>query len=255
MYVSKGRIFLFREKLKERMMGKYLNIRDVNLLINILRRSYVKRKGLKNLKFLMDGYTNFCDWLYIRRVYIDRLDCTFCVYHMRMHTVRGRDNLVYLDGVYRNASVRGKETRCTVSTYRVHLYPSDISTLEAFLRTVQTTTTTSISIGTTLSVSVVPSSVVLSTIRRRYGWFPRIPGIVPFSFGNNGAHRKKREEALDLIFCGTTTHRSGYHERRISIRTRYELVFFFFFFLLLVRNSLKGLTQDYSWNDFAKILI
>lgn len=169
MYVSKGRIFLFREKLKERMMGKYLNIRDVNLLINILRRSYVKRKGLKNLKFLMDGYTNFCDWLYIRRVYIDRLDCTFCVYHMRMHTVRGRDNLVYLDGVYRNASVRGKETRCTVSTYRVHLYPSDISTLEAFLRTVQTTTTTSISIGTTLSVSVVPFSVVLSTIRRRYG--------------------------------------------------------------------------------------
>lgn len=61
MYVSKGRIFLFREKLKERMMGKYLNIRGVNLLINILRRSYVKRKGLKNLKFLMDGYTNFCD--------------------------------------------------------------------------------------------------------------------------------------------------------------------------------------------------
>lgn len=60
-YVSKGRIFLFRGNLKKKMMGKYLNIRDVNLLINILRRSYVKRKGLKNLKFLMDGYTNFCD--------------------------------------------------------------------------------------------------------------------------------------------------------------------------------------------------
>lgn len=163
--------------------------------------------------------------VYILTVWIARFACI-----MRMHTVRGRDNLVYLDGVYRNASVRGKETRCTVSTYRVHLYPSDISTLEAFLRTVQTTTTTSISIGTTLSVSVVPSSVVLSTIRRRYGWFPRIPGIVPFSFGNNGAHRKKREEALDLIFCGTTTHRSGIVITNEGYRFEHDTSWFFFSF-------------------------
>lgn len=153
-------------------------------------------------------HRNFCDRVYIVCVcvYIDRLDCTFCVYHMRMHTVREEEITWYIR-VCRNASVRGKETRCTVSpvsTYRVHLYPSDISTLEAFSRTVQTTATTSISIGTTLSVSVVPS----------YRSFDdtRIPRIVAFSFGNNDgcAHRKKREgEALDLIFCGSRTRRSS----------------------------------------------
>lgn len=181
---------------------------------------------------------------------------------MRMHTVREEITRYIWMACIETPRVRGKETRCTVSpvsTYWVHLYPSDISTLEAFLRTVQTTTTTSISIGTTLSVSVVSYRSFDDTVL-----LPANPGIVSFSFGNNGerAHRKKREEALDLIYSAVEhaerIDRVSLSRGRKSIRIWES--FFSLFFYVLVWDSLKigkiTIIQDYiihSWNDFVRL--
>lgn len=209
------------------------------------------------------------DCIWCIYVYIDRLDCTFCVYHMRMHTVREEITRYIWMACIETPRVRGKETRCTVSpvsTYWVHLYPSDISTLEAFLRTVQTTTTTSISIGTTLSVSVVSYRSFDDTVL-----LPANPGIVSFSFGNNGerAHRKKREEALDLIYSAVEhaerIDRVSLSRGRESIRIRYEKVFFLFFFMCLCeilwkleKLQLYRITLyiremiSFDWNYFCK---